>query len=112
MSTKAILSKSTFIKDLQCDKNLYLYKHHYNWKDKPSEIQRAYSIKRVLPALVPELSYDGLDIADGGSASVAFEQLQEETDMIKTHKIRMDLLEYCKLDTLAMVEILNRLNEI
>ena len=30
---KPILSKSTFIRGLQCEKSLYLYKHHYNLKD-------------------------------------------------------------------------------
>ncbi len=37
------------------------------------EMQGSYSIKAVLPALVPELSYEGLDISDGGSASIAYE---------------------------------------
>ena len=30
---KSKLSKSTFIKGLQCEKSLYLYKHHYKLKD-------------------------------------------------------------------------------
>ncbi len=76
------------------------------------EMQGSYSIKKVLPALVPELSYEGLDINDGGSASVSYERLMEETDMIKILETRNNLLEYCKLDTLAMVEILNKLNEV
>jgi len=58
------------------------------------------------------LSYEGLEIADGGSASISYEQLIEETDMIKTMETRKNLLEYCKLDTLAMVEILEELSEI
>ena len=53
-----------------------------------------------------------MDIADGGSASITYEQLIEETDMIKTMETRKNLLEYCKLDTLAMVEILEELSEI
>lgn len=78
------------------------------WYYKP-EMEGSYSIKYVLPALVPELSYSDMDIADGGSASVAYEQLFEETDMIKIDETRKSLLEYCKLDTLAMVEILRKL---
>ena len=31
--SKYKLSKSTFIKGLQCEKALYLYKHHYKLKD-------------------------------------------------------------------------------
>jgi hypothetical protein len=41
MSEKAVLSKSTFLKGQQCDKHLYLYKHHYNWQDPISEGQKA-----------------------------------------------------------------------
>ena len=36
------------------------------------EMKGSYSIKYVLPALVPELSYDDLDIKDGGTASNTF----------------------------------------
>ena len=75
------------------------------------EMQGSYSIKYVLPALVPELSYDDMDIADGGSASITYEQLIEETDMIKKMETRKNLFEYCKLDTLAMVEILKKLGQ-
>ncbi len=75
------------------------------------EMQGSYSIKYVLPALVPELSYNELEVADGGTASIVYEQLIEETDMIKTMETRKNLLEYCKLDTLAMVEILKKLGQ-
>jgi len=75
-------------------------------------MQGSYSIKKVLPALVPDLSYEGLQIADGGTASVSFEQLLEETDMFKLEETRNNLLEYCKLDTLAMVKILDNLAEL
>jgi hypothetical protein len=30
---KPVLSKSTFIRGLQCEKSLYLYKHNYNLRD-------------------------------------------------------------------------------
>jgi hypothetical protein len=69
----------------------------------------SYSIKKVLPALVPELSYDNLNIAEGGTASATFASMivgEFEGDLIQT---RSDLLAYCKLDTLAMVEILKKL---
>ena len=36
-----LLSKSSFIKGLQCDKHLYLYKYHYNEMDDFSEMQKA-----------------------------------------------------------------------
>ena len=68
-------------------------------------------IKAVLPALVPSLSYDNLDIKDGGSASTIFMQMVNGTYDDDYEKIKDDLLAYCKLDTWAMVEILNRLKE-
>ena len=40
-----------------------------------------------------------------GIAMIAFEKLQTETDMFKILETREQLLEYCKLDTLAMVKI-------
>jgi len=36
-----LLSKSSFIKGLQCDKHLYLYKYHYDEMDELSEMQKA-----------------------------------------------------------------------
>jgi hypothetical protein len=69
----------------------------------------SYSIKAVLPALVPELSYDGLAIADGTAAMIAYLGLQEESDPGKVEATRNALWEYCKLDTLAMVRILEKL---
>ncbi len=36
---------------------------------------------------------------------IAFEKLQTETDMFRILEVRDQLLEYCKLDTLAMMRI-------
>ena len=77
------------------------------WYYKP-EMKGSYSIKYVLPAL-SNLSYEELNIQEGNSAMIAFESLFNETDEVKKNKIRNDLLEYCKMDTLAMVKILDRL---
>ena len=73
------------------------------------EMIGSYSIKAVLPSLVPELSYDKLKIKEGGLASITFEGLQAETDMMIIAETREQLLEYCKMDTLAMVKILEKL---
>ena len=72
----------------------------------------SYSIKLVLPALVPELSYEGMEIANGGTASAAFESLYYEEDAFRIKEIRENLLKYCGMDTLAMVEILNVLQRL
>jgi hypothetical protein len=73
------------------------------------EMKGSRSIKFVLPALVPELRYDDLSINNGTDASAAFYNLQHETDAAKMKAIREALLEYCGLDTLAMVKVLERL---
>ncbi|PLX13380.1 MAG: DUF2779 domain-containing protein [Marinilabiliales bacterium] len=75
------------------------------------EMKGSYSIKKVLPALVPELSYEGMPIADGGAASAAFLKLLDETDQDVITKTRKALLEYCELDTWAMVKIQDVLNK-
>ncbi|MEX0919790.1 MAG: DUF2779 domain-containing protein, partial [Candidatus Saccharimonadales bacterium] len=62
------------------------------------------SIKKVLPAIVPELSYRELDVADGMSAQASWYRAAIEKMQIK-EKIFADLIKYCSLDTLAMVEI-------
>ncbi len=73
------------------------------------EMKGSYSIKYVLPALVPEMNYNELEIQEGGSASIAFESLYYESDLFKTEQTRKNLLEYCKMDTVAMVEVLNKI---
>ncbi len=99
--TKEINERILRIKDL-------MIPFQRKWYYTP-EMQGSYSIKYVLPALVPELSYDELEIKEGGSASMSFEGLFSETDLFKVQETRKNLLEYCKMDTLAMVEILNTL---
>ncbi|MBL0329426.1 MAG: DUF2779 domain-containing protein [Bacteroidetes bacterium] len=69
------------------------------------DMKNSFSIKNVLPALVPELSYSNLKIGSGSVAMIAFENLRKETDMFRILETREQLLEYCKLDTLAMVKI-------
>jgi hypothetical protein len=71
-----------------------------------------YSIKHVLPALVPELNHDQLAISDGLTASNTFATLHLIQDKSKVEEIRGNLLEYCKLDTLAMLKILDKLRNI
>ena len=64
------------------------------------------SIKVVLPALVPHLRYDDLAVQEGDSASRLFMQLVAGRYTGDVAQLRHDLLAYCRLDTLAMVEVL------
>lgn len=64
------------------------------------------SIKKVLPAIVPDLSYATLNIHKGDQASERWEKMiNQKTSKEEKDKIAADLLEYCKLDTWAMVMI-------
>jgi hypothetical protein len=67
------------------------------------------SLKAVLPALVPELSYDALEIKDGRQAMRVFMSLADQVGSMAYEAERKNLWEYCKLDTLAMVRILDTL---
>ena len=76
------------------------------------DMNGSYSLKVVLPSLVPEMSYDGLQISNGSSASSAFLYLiGNNIEGKEKEEIRNNLLEYCKLDTLALVRILEVLNK-
>ena len=76
----------------------------YRW-----EMEGSYSIKHVLPALVPELKYEEMDISDGGMAADAWLSLWGMADPGEIDKTRNALLDYCKLDTFGMVRILEKL---
>ena len=66
----------------------------------------SFSLKYVLPALVPEMSYENLSIQDGMQASLDYlRMIDSETPEGAKKKIRSDLLIYCGQDTLAMVKI-------
>jgi hypothetical protein len=68
----------------------------------------SYSIKSVLPALVPDMSYDGMEVADGQSAGLAWTSLvRGRLDRGECDRIRKALLDYCGQDTLAMVRLLD-----
>ena len=73
-----------------------------------TEMEGSYSIKKVLPALIPDLVYSDLEVRDGGMAYTTFKTLKHLSPEEKTAK-RNALLAYCKLDTFAMVQILRKL---
>ena len=76
------------------------------------EMKGSYSIKYILPALVPELSYDGLPIKEGATASNTFLSMVNRTFEGDVEETRRQLLQYCELDTYAMVKILEKLLEV
>ncbi|WP_024953490.1 DUF2779 domain-containing protein [Sulfurospirillum arcachonense] len=106
------------------DLSEHLMHIHENMKDLMTPFQKkhfvtpsmqgSYSIKYVLPALVPEFekAYKELEgIQNGSQAMRAFASLHVKSEQ-EQKEIRKQLLAYCELDTLAMVKILKKLKEV
>ncbi|MGE0393615.1 MAG: DUF2779 domain-containing protein, partial [Vicinamibacterales bacterium] len=71
----------------------------------------SFSLKTVLPALVPGSGYDGLEVADGGTASVQLRRLLVDQDFPPeaVEPARAALKAYCAVDTLGVVRLIDRL---
>ena len=69
------------------------------------------SLKSVLPVLVPSLSYKTLDIQEGGDAPAVWNLMLSANNETERQEWDRRLRAYCKLDTLAMVEIHKVLQE-
>jgi len=76
----------------------------YDWR-----MNGSYSLKSVLPVLVPEMSYEGLEISDGAMASEAYFTMEAIADRAELSRLRAALLEYCKQDTLGLVRLLEKM---
>lgn len=77
-------------------------KHFYH----PDQ-QGSWSIKKVLPTIAPDLNYDALEgVKDGGLAMLAYrEAIDASTTAQRVKEIEQQLLDYCRLDTMAMVRL-------
>ena len=81
--------------------------HYYHPKQQGSA-----SIKAVLSTMT-DWNYENLEIRNGRTAPVEFLRITcEKCDENEKTKVREDLLEYCKLDTLAQVKIIEKLREL
>lgn len=67
----------------------------------------SFGLKNVAPALLgKEHGYDGMLVADGGAAQRAFDEIIDlKTNQIRKKELTLGILEYCKKDTLVMVEL-------
>ncbi len=72
------------------------------------------SIKKVLPVLVPELSYKNLAVQEGQTAQRLWMRviLEGKATPQEQEQLCKDLLAYCELDTMAMVRIFEHLQQI
>ena len=72
----------------------------------------SWSIKKVLPIIVPELSYEKMDIGKGDQAMMAWwNMINGKLSKDDVKKTTMALIEYCKMDTYAMVAIYMKLSQ-
>jgi hypothetical protein len=70
----------------------------------------SFSLKAVLPALVPDLSYEGMEVANGRDAGLAWGSLVRGiADEAERERTRKALLDYCGQDTLALVRLVEKL---
>ena len=76
----------------------------YHWR-----MNGSYSLKSVLPVLVPEMTYKDLEISDGAMASEAYFTMETIADPVELSRLRNALLEYCRQDTLGLVRLLEKL---
>jgi len=76
----------------------------YHWR-----MDGSYSLKSVLPVLVPGMTYEGLEISDGAMASEAYFTMGTITDVGELSRLRAALLDYCRQDTLGLVRLLEKM---
>ena len=73
----------------------------------------SWSIKYVHPVIVPELSYEEMEINKGDQASMAWWNITfGNLENSEKEKLVENLEKYCQLDTLAMVEITRKFEAI
>ena len=95
--SKKLLAMNARVFDL-----LPLMRKHYYHPD----MYGSWSIKAVLPTIAPELSYDNLEVGNGGDAQEAYLEITHpETPQESKIMLEDALLKYCEQDTLAMVKI-------
>jgi hypothetical protein len=79
----------------------------YHWR-----MDGSYSLKNVLPVLVPELTYEGMAIQEGKEASLAYIALDKIESDKERRRAEEDLLAYCRQDTLGMVKLLDKMRDL
>jgi len=73
----------------------------------------SYSLKSVLPALVPNMTYAGMAVSNGQDAGLAWESLVSgNLAEAERDRIRKALLDYCAQDTLALGRLLRKIRSI
>ncbi len=79
----------------------------YHWR-----MNGSYSLTSVLPVLVPGMTYEGMEIANGAMASEAYLAMEAIADPAELDRLRKALLDYCRQDTLGMVRLVETLRAV
>ena len=87
------------IRERLVDFNKIIEKHVYH-----PAFAGSFSLKKIVPALVPDISYKGLEVADGENAVALFARMARG-EIEAVAEAREHLLAYCKTDTLVMVRL-------
>ncbi len=70
----------------------------------------SFSLKSVLPALIPDMTYEEMEVSGGQEASLVWEKLsRNQISKPEKLRLRIALLTYCNQDTLAMARLLDLL---
>jgi hypothetical protein len=88
------------------------YEIFSNWYYTNLEQKGSTSLKDVLRAVVPQFSYEDLDIQKGMGAVLAYDKMLDSTSQEKRERLRQQLLRYCERDTEAMLEIHRTLRDL
>ena len=76
-------------------------KHFYH-----PDFHGSFSLKSVLPTIVPDMDYGNLAIQEGNQASLEYlRMIDPSISLEEKGRIKKELLIYCGYDTLAMVKI-------
>lgn len=95
------------IKDRLLDLHKVLQEHYYH-----PGFHGSFSLKDVLPVLVPEMSYDDLAIQDGSEAMLAYDRLLDDPLSVEEREnLAKSLMDYCCWDTLALVRVVEVLQQ-
>ena len=76
------------------------------------DFRGSFSIKNVLPVLVPGMGYEDLEVADGQIAAVRYARALASDDCDERRRVFSDLRAYCARDTLGLVELRKALGTI
>ena len=100
------LSKSTFIRGLQCEKSLYLYKHHYKSKDPTStSLQAVFDQGTNIGLLAQELFPNGVDASPENHFKMV-ESFRKTLDFITEGESIIYEATFIYNDVLAALDIL------